>query len=529
MGLKKEGDVSKEVAKEEPLMGMVAYTDGGARPSRGHAGWGAHGFLYNAVKPKKGAGIADWVVTSKGYISKEDMVKREIVFAEYTDEQFLSSFKNPQAAPLEVSPVHYFDGFGSFPYITTNNVAELTGAIQAMRHALQHPVSCLEIWTDSEYVRKGFEMWLTGWIKKNFIRPEPGAGEYANKEEWMELATLRDRLKERGVQVRINWVRGHDGYLGNTNADHAATAGVMQAMRNYTKLLPDSSKQGTMTIAKAEGYWKYDTERHPFIAHPNMYFNTQEDYARAGEYYFGTHGKDDDTLGKRIPEGSYAVVLLETPDPMLEMVRKFSCIYNSNEDSIAFLRLSQAFRPDIHRELTLFGEHAMQPTRGKNFDLESLSEEPLVTVMNPAMLARRAVDSITEMLDTLRKFTENDPMIIKTDITNILYETAEKPTKKGNEAFMQLKPEYNVGFAALEVIAAYQGDTAVQSAPVTLTLGIDLLGRNSLKRLETTNPKVTLITWLESKDAFRYATVIQSGKDIGIWAGYYSNLRIVAK
>lgn len=527
MGLKKEGAAATEVAKVEPLAGMVIYSDGGARPSRGHAGWGLHGYHYSAVKPKKGAGISDWVVTTKEYITKEEMSKKGHVFTEYTNEEFLASFKNADAEPLEVTPIHYVDGFGSFPYITTNNNAELTGAIQAMKHALNYEISLLEIWTDSEYVRKGFEQWLNGWIKKNWVRPD--GAEYANRTEWLELAELRDRLKERGVMVRINWVRGHDGYLGNVNADHAATAGVMQSMRNAAKMLPDSTKSGTLTTTKADGYWKYDTDRHPFIAHPNMYFNTQIDYARAGEYYFGTHGKDDDTLGKRIPEGSYAVVVLESPDPMLEMARQFSCRHNGNEDSIAFLRLSQAYRPDVHRELTFFQEHAMVPAKTKRIDLETLAGEPLVTVMNPAMLARRAVDSITEMLETLKHFTEDNPRIVRTDITSILYETAEKPTKKGNEAFMQLKPEYNVGFASLVVDANYQGVDVVETAPVTLTLGIDLLGRNSLKRLETTNPKVTLITWLESVGAFRYATVIQSGNDIGIWAGYYSNLRIVAK
>jgi hypothetical protein len=86
---------------------------------------------------------------------------------------------------------------------------------------------------------------------------------------------------------------------------------------------------------------------------------------------------------------------------------------------------------------------------------------------------------------------------------------------------------YNVGFAALELDVNYKSDDGILAAPVILTLGIDLLDRNALKKLEIYNPKVTIISWLEAPGVFRYATVIEANEDVGIWAGCYSNLRIV--
>jgi ribonuclease HI len=532
MGLQAEGATRKEVAvKEEPKKGLIIYTDGGCRPKNpGNAGWGIHGYLYDAVKPKKGSGLGDHFLTNHGYLSREDAGKRTLTFVEYTTDVFMAAIKNSKTDLLEVTPTYYVNGFGSFLSEQTNNVAELTATIEGLKFALEHGVDVVEVWTDSEYVRRGVEDWLPGWIRNNFIRPD--LTEVKNKKEWQELLSIREQLKNRGTHVQVRWIRSHMDSMGNTEADHAATAGVIQSMRNRSGFNKDAQQYSSVSTEKAEGYWKYDSERHPFIALPRMYFNTKEEYMREGEYYFGTHGKDDDHVGKRISDGAYSVVILKEKDHVLEMVRSFCCRYAEDGDNIMFARLDQLYNPTIHRELTLFNDNAMVPVKNTSrgrLSLETTGAVPLVDHVDPPLLAYRAVDCVTEMLGNLQQFLANDPRLVRTDITDILYETVEKPTKKGTESFLQLKAEYNVGFASLNVVANYQLDDSVQTAPVTLTLGIDLLTRNSLKRLETTSPKVTLITWAESADAFRYATVIQSGEDVGIWAGYYSNLRIVSK
>jgi hypothetical protein len=58
-------------------------------------------------------------------------------------------------------------------------------------------------------------------------------------------------------------------------------------------------------------------------------------------------------------------------------------------------------------------------------------------------------------------------------------------------------------------------------------MGIDLLDRNSLRKLEELNPKVTVVTWKTGDNVFQYATVIEAGDDIGIWASVNSNIRVV--
>ena len=63
---------------------------------------------------------------------------------------------------------------------------------------------------------------------------------------------------------------------------------------------------------------------------------------------------------------------------------------------------------------------------------------------------------------------------------------------------------------------------------LTLTLGIDLPNRNTLKRLEKFNPIVSLLIWKVDNSLYNYACVIHTDNDEwGIWKSSYSNNHLV--
>lgn len=485
--------------------GLVLYTDGGCRPNPGPGGWGMHGYLYLAEKPKKGSGNPDHVLTTQGYKTKVEV----------------NLGKTPHE---EVTPIHYVDGLGTFSQHITNNVAELTAAISALRHALDFDVTVVQIITDSEYVIKGMEGWVDTWAKNNWLKKD--GAEVINAKQWRELVALRERLEQRNVDVRFDWIKGHDDLLGNINADHLATVAVLTSRR-----LGETNTH--IVTTKAEGYWGYTPDRHPFLANRRMYFNTRAEFNRSGEYYLGEHGKDDDMLGKRVADGAFAVVSLAEPDAILEMVRNYQTELAQGMDSIVMMCLDKLYRPETHKELSMFGTRALIQPNAYRLDLLCLDDQPATRELRPPKIAMRAVDAVSDLAEKMGRYLAKHPSIVVTDLTPILYEKTVKVSKKADtpatETF-KLKPEYNVGFAALEVVdAAYRsGEEDVATCPVTLTLGIDMLDRNALKRLEAHNPKVSLITWLEAPDVFRYATVIETATDQGIWAGVYSNLRVVS-
>ena len=99
---------------------------------------------------------------------------------------------------------------------------ELTAAVRAFR-ALKEP--CLvDIYTDSEYLKKGITDWIHNWKKLGWRRGSPGKTRpLANADLWMDL----DRVISEH-QLNWHWVRGHAGHPENERADKLAT----DAMKN---------------------------------------------------------------------------------------------------------------------------------------------------------------------------------------------------------------------------------------------------------------------------------------------------------
>jgi ribonuclease HI len=99
--------------------------------------------------------------------------------------------------------------------LTTNNRMELTAAIRALQ-ALERP-SLVELYTDSEYLRRGVTEWLPRWRARQWRRK---GGSLANLDLWQTLDSLIHQH-----EVTWHWVRGHsddpNNLLVDTLARHA--------------------------------------------------------------------------------------------------------------------------------------------------------------------------------------------------------------------------------------------------------------------------------------------------------------------
>ena len=106
---------------------------------------------------------------------------------------------------------------------TTNNRMELTAAVMAFR-ALKE--SCqVEIFTDSEYLKRGITEWIDNWKKLGWRRGSPGKTKpLANADLWQKLDEV-----VRTHQVQWHWVRGHAGHPENERADKLATSAMKKA------------------------------------------------------------------------------------------------------------------------------------------------------------------------------------------------------------------------------------------------------------------------------------------------------------
>ena len=95
---------------------------------------------------------------------------------------------------------------------TTNNRMELTAAVQALQ-SLTRPCR-VELYTDSEYLRRGITEWLPEWRRRGWKRK---SGALANVDLWQALVDARGEHA-----MTWHWVRGHAGDKFNQRVDRLA-------------------------------------------------------------------------------------------------------------------------------------------------------------------------------------------------------------------------------------------------------------------------------------------------------------------
>ena len=503
-------------------IGIVIYCDAGARPTNpGFVGWGLHGYKYLQEEPKKGTGLPDQILTNRGYMLKSAFaIEKGKLPAEIKAEKQAcfpgQDLTNPGLQ--QITPLSYVDGFGSLTYTTTNNVGELQAAIETLRWCKNHPeITKINILADSKYVVDGSNLYLEKWKNNGWLRQDRMP--VANEHLWKEHDSLLQHYRDTGIQVTIEWVRSHNGEHGNELADRHATIAVLKAMRG--------EHINSIETSEPEGYWKHKVDKHPFISHKRMYFNTLTDFQIPGQYYLGDHGRDDDMLGKKSSDGAFAFIAVQQPDETLELLRNYQSGIANGSDTLVMARLDYVFNPDNHRDITKYQDYAMYQKEPFRLDLFGLNAEPITRELRPAKLAIRAIEAMSDLSERLDQYLQNDPRYTSVDITDLFFTIEETVKKKETVIQYKLRDEFIVGLTSVEAKAKYDDNGTVKDKSISLTLGVDMPGRNSIKHMEDIKPKINLITWKESDKAFRYAIVISTEADKGIWAGVYSNLVVI--
>eukprot|EP00915_Cephaloidophora_sp_WS-2016_P008772 GHVH01012288.1.p1 GENE.GHVH01012288.1~~GHVH01012288.1.p1 ORF type:complete len:373 (+),score=55.59 GHVH01012288.1:46-1119(+) len=156
-----------------------------------------------------------------------DLINGEIVV--YTDGNCKSNGKKGALAGVGV---FFKDG-------STLNVAEkLPGSPQTNQRAELTAIKrCLEVLidegkmsakvkiiTDSEYSKKIFTEWISGWKKRGWKKAD--GGDVKNCDIICPVDVLLTKIRQEGGAVTFEWTKGHDGRHGNEMADQLATQGM---------------------------------------------------------------------------------------------------------------------------------------------------------------------------------------------------------------------------------------------------------------------------------------------------------------
>jgi len=107
---------------------------------------------------------------------------------------------------------------------TTNNRMEMQAAIAGLEFLIasgqKKPV---ELFTDSEYVKKGITQWIAGWKRRNW--QTSAKKPVLNQDLWQKLDAVNQAAQQQtAAPVQWTYVRGHAGNAGNERCDEIARA-----------------------------------------------------------------------------------------------------------------------------------------------------------------------------------------------------------------------------------------------------------------------------------------------------------------
>jgi len=481
--------------------GAVIYTDGSAKPNPGNTGWGVHGYFYQKLVSGKKIVIAKHHIgTSYGYIHQNEVGQ------------------NPRAVPID--PILYIDGFGSGDKTGSNNAAE----IDALYYSLvkinsDFIIDSLQVFTDSEYLRKGIVEWRAIWEINDFKRQD--GTPLSNKDKWVRLFKEIDLLLSKDVDFSVDWVKGHNDIYGNVVADRLATLAMLYTTNNEQRI--------EFNICPHKDYWKVEIDRHPFLDFSRLYFNSQSKYNITGNYLLADPGKDELMIGKRIPDTSYCVLKINDGDHVIETIKKKQFEVSNDLNSIMLLRLDRVYQPDVYKFISMHGDRVLYPCGRNNVSLNFIDQKPITVEMNPTGLSIRAIEALVFLEDLLKIYLDLKENPNQTtgrilSLENITHFFYEKSKDKKNQEVTRLKSIIDQNTELIKIpIQVINAEGKIIEKKIPIVLGSDILKRNGLKKIENMNPMITLLTWHESPTSLRYATVIQTHDATGIWSNFYAD------
>lgn len=104
----------------------------------------------------------------------------------------------------------------------TNNIAEMTAAIEAINHAIERGLTSMILWTDSQYIIDGITKWVDGWERKGWktFKGDP----VKNQDLWKQMKELTHK-----IDIDFRWIKGHSGVEMNELVDRLAVAQTKKA------------------------------------------------------------------------------------------------------------------------------------------------------------------------------------------------------------------------------------------------------------------------------------------------------------
>lgn len=508
----------------------VLYTDGGWRDNefgRG-AGMGVHGYMFNELPSTRFSKIPH-LITPIGYQDKmtgvqlkDDSYNPKYSQWDYEVEAKKDGVKKDDDSVLFVDGIIPCDIDGQH----LAQYCELSVFIRLFKD-LEHEFEYLTVHTDSNYLCKGYNEYMTGWIKRGW-RKSNGAP-VGNLPLWKEIAALKEQF---GDKIQICKITAHAGHFGNECADANAT----KAVTRFMNCMRDS--EWVYTPSSDTNYWEPEKDIPLMLRQKWCYGVTNQnrtaydiDGEKYNEFVMGNHADKDeiDLLGKFLPDSAYSIVLTKDECPLLDEIPKYHVKYMwGDEDDmyrseyIIMTNIANVNSPKTIMDMRIGGLDSMPRTKDRNTIVEPRKNGIVSRVIRPMLQSYRYHKLRQDMVDTLSSYVMMQGRVIEgmvtqypiilNDITDYVYSTVED--KKGKTT---TKLSTNIGNTDHSWEFMVNHPINDLKAKVILTRSLDFPDRSILAGLADKNPKVSIATWMYDGLMFSYAVIVESDEGYGLW------------
>lgn len=491
----------------------VFYTDGGYRmPSHvlcdppAVGGFGLFGYFYYDCEPRKGHGHSGFAPTTCGLLNND---------------QLGGPFGEALLPVRKVSVINYIEAMGGSYDCNSNNSAEVDGIYAALKIIKDTGIKEALIKSDSRYalhgVWVGCDRWSTnGWINAKG-QPIP------NIDLWKRVYSLFKELRDAGVKVHGEWVKGHLDSKGNVEADRLAGMSMNAVVNNES--------DGRLDIVDPGDQWNPKVVTHPFITESKLYYDNMDisnEYNGHHFYYLGDPKKlEDDMFGKASSDAMMAVIALPTVEPVLNsLYEACSQFKHYNKMGVFVARIDLAFRPANYYLIANRGTGYFR--RNPRFDEVWLPcKTPVIRRMSNQNHGNTGMMEMRMLRDTLIRYMDGSivsaPGTVVTDITEQLYRKVEKKKKEVTEFRFEATDK------VLSVDIEWDSDLhGILKDRLDLAEAVNIPRLRHFKHFaELEGLKVSIITERIGTLGYNYTLVIQSNVGYGIWSGVYANKKIL--
>lgn len=501
--------------------GLVLYTDGGKDTKSEAAGWGVHGYLYPVFDKKERFKKDKSAFGQYGYVNgkKTDATFKEGSRKVEPGGLYKLIVNEPESMASEpVTPTHFIEMFEGIAGATIS-VVEIRAMEIALNLINSHPdIRQAVIIADSEYVCRTLTEYIIKWEAENWTRKSGKPIEHLEK--WKSIwATVKD-IRSKGIVLRIGWTRSHVGEPGNEAADYNATKGKVAVINNL---------EGGMEIIASKNYGQKNKlnnrllEQRWWYGINNELSTSYKDFPGQYVYFFGNHGKaedEDDLIGKFTSTAKVAIMVTPNEEPVLEMLHGYLFERFYEEVGLVTLGyLEHITNTERYAQLSREGKSVLYP-KGRNNCIQTPDGVPVMKELRPTFHGLRLIDGLKWHLGLLKRFVDSDPLLVVTDITDIVYTREDNGKKVTIKPAECINPPHKV--VSLEV--NYKCMETVGKKKIPFKMGLDIPLRNTLNAIAGEDVRVYAVTWQRSRNEFRYGTIVKYGEDLLLTCSLTSNL-----